>query len=171
MYPEKMVKEQMKRVVFGKTGETWKDSTKLVPFVVTFHPKLTFLGKKIKGLSKCLHIDLEVKAVFRPAPMVSFRSARKVKDYLVRTKLYPLVRNISLENVTKLYAKCVTILKVQISFSSTVTGETYKINHYFNCDGKCLVCLITCRTCKLQYTGQTCDAFQKRWNNCRCCAR
>ena len=34
-------------------------------------------------------------------------------------------------------------------FSSTVTGDTYKINHYFNCDSKCLFYLITCRTCKL----------------------
>ena len=121
-----MVKEQMKRVVFGKTGETWKDSTKLVPFVVTFHSKLTFLAKKIKGPSKCLHIDLEVKAVFRPAPMVSFRSARKVKDYLVRTKLYPLERNISLGNVTKLFAKCVTILKVQISFPAQLLVRRIK---------------------------------------------
>ena len=121
-----MVKEQMKRVVFGKTGETWKDSTKLVPFVVTFHSKLTFLAKKIKGPSKCLHIDLEVKAVFRPAPMVSFRSARKVKDYLVRTKLYPLERNVSLGNVTKLYAKCVTILKVQISFPAQLLVRRIK---------------------------------------------
>ena len=121
-----MVKEQMKRVVFGKTGETWKDSTKLVPFVVTFHSKLTFLAKKIKGPSKCLHIDLEVKALFRPAPMVSFRSARKVKDYLVRTKLYPLERNISLGNVTKLFAKCVTILKVQISFPAQLLVRRIK---------------------------------------------
>ena len=41
-YPEKMVKKQ------GKTGKTWKDSTKGVPFVVTFHSKLTLLAKKIK---------------------------------------------------------------------------------------------------------------------------
>ena len=50
-------------------------------------------------------------------------------------------------------------------FSSTATGETYKIKHYFKCDSKCLVYLITCRTCKLQYTGKTCDAFRKRWNS------
>ena len=87
-YPEKMVKEQIKRVVFGKTDKTQEDSTK--SFVVTFHPKLTFLAKKIKKLSKYLHLDLEVKAVFTPTPMVSFRSARKIKDYLVRAKLYPL---------------------------------------------------------------------------------
>ena len=40
-------------------------------------------------------------------------------------------------------------------FSSTVTGEIYKINHYFNCDSK--VYLITCHTCTLKY--------------CRCCAK
>ena len=40
-----------------------------------------------------------------------------------------------------------------------------------NCDSKCLAYLITCRTCELQCTSQTCDAFRKRWNNHRCCAR
>ena len=54
-------------------------------------------------------------------------------------------------------------------FSSTVTGETYKINHYFNCDSKCLVYLITCCAFELKYTGQTCNVFQKC--NYRCYAR
>ena len=51
-------------------------------FFVTFHPKLTSLAKKIKELSKYLHLDLdlEIKAVFTPTPMVSFCSARKIKD-------------------------------------------------------------------------------------------
>ena len=82
-YLEKMVKEQMKWVVFGKTDKTLEDSTKGVPFAVTFHSKLPFLARKIKELSKYLHINLEVKTVFTPTPMVSFRSARKIKDYLV----------------------------------------------------------------------------------------
>ena len=46
-----------------------------------------------------------------------------------------------------------------------------KYNHEFSCDRKCLVYLITCRTCKPQYTGQTCDAFWKCWTNYRCCDR
>ena len=79
----------MKRVVFGKTDKTREDSTKGVHFVVTFHPKLTFLAKKIKKLSKYLHIDLEVNTVFIPTPMISFCSARvlEIRDYLVRAKL------------------------------------------------------------------------------------
>ena len=35
-------------------------------------------------------MDEEVKKVFTPKPMVSFLSARKLRGYLVRAKLYPL---------------------------------------------------------------------------------
>ena len=34
-------------------------------------------------------MDKEVKRVFTPKPMISFRSARKLKSYLVRAKFYP----------------------------------------------------------------------------------
>ena len=36
----------------------------------------------------------EVKRVFTPCPMVSFRGARKLSSYLVRAKLYPLERSV-----------------------------------------------------------------------------
>ena len=36
----------------------------------------------------------DVKNVFTPPPMISFRSARKLSSYLVRAKLYPLERTI-----------------------------------------------------------------------------
>ena len=169
-YPEKMVKEQMKQVAFGKTDKTWEDSTKGALFVFTFHPNLSFLVI-INELPKCLHLDLEVKAVFTPTSMVSFRSARKIKDYIVRAKPYPLERYVGSRKCGK--SRCEVCNNTQSTnlFSSTVTGETYKINHYFNCDSKCLVYLIACRTCNLQYTVQTCDAFWKRWNNYTCCPR
>ena len=51
------------------------------------------------------------------------------------------------------------------TFTSTVTGETYIINHRFNCSEKCLVYLLTCNKCKTQDVGQTIDRFWSRWNN------
>ena len=41
----------------------------------------------------------------------------------------------------------------------------YKINHQFNCGDKCLIYLLTCKTCLKQYVGQTVDEFQYRCNN------
>ena len=46
------------------------------------------------------------------------------------------------------------------TFSSTVTGETFQINHELNCDSKCLIYLLKCKFCKKQYVGETTDAFQ-----------
>ena len=51
------------------------------------------------------------------------------------------------------------------TFTSSVTGETYKINHRLVCNNKCLVYLVTCNKCKKHCTGQTTDNFCGRWNN------
>ena len=151
-YPQKMVKEQMKGEVFGKTDKTRED---YVSFLLLYSIlNLRFLAKKIKELSKYLHRDLEAKAVFTPAPMVSFRSVRKIKDYLVRAKLHPLERNVDSRKCSQSRCEKCNIESTDL-FSSTVNGETYKINHHFNCDSKCLAYLIICRTFKLQYTGET----------------
>ena len=59
---------------------------------------------------------------------------------------------------------CLNVNETSI-FDGTVTGETYIINHKFNCNYKCLVYLLTCSCCKQQYVGQTVDEFLFRWNN------
>ena len=45
-------------------------------------------------------MDQEVKEVFTPKPMVSFRNVSKPSSYLVRAKLYPLVHlNVKVKGV------------------------------------------------------------------------
>ena len=83
----------------------------------------------------------EVRKSFSPGPMVSFPSARKLSSYLV----YNNVTGTSI-------------------FSSTVTGDTFKIDHSLNCDDKCLIYLVTCKQCNKQYTGETTDLFRNRCN-------
>ena len=48
------------------------------------------LGKLIIDLLPFVYSDGKVQNVFSPPPIVSYRSARKIKDYLVRSKLYPV---------------------------------------------------------------------------------
>ena len=50
------------------------------------------------------------------------------------------------------------------TFSSNVTGETYKINHKLNFDDNCLIYLLSCKCCGKQYVGETTDSFRYRWN-------
>ena len=50
------------------------------------------------------------------------------------------------------------------TFQSFV-DKVYKINHRFTCNDKCLVYLLLCKVCGMQYNGQTNDKFRQRWNN------
>ena len=94
----------------------------------------------------------ELRKTFSPGPMVSFQSARKLSSYLVLPKLYSLQRNIGSSKCGKQRCEvCDNVTDTSI-FSSTVTGDTFKINHKLkNCDDKFLIYLVTCKQCNKQY--------------------
>ena len=79
--------------------------------------------------------------------MISFRSSRKLSSYLVRARLYPTERVVgSFKCYKPRCLVCVNVTETN-TFSSTVTGKTYKINHKFDCDENYLVYLVTCKHC------------------------
>ena len=51
------------------------------------------------------------------------------------------------------------------TFTGTVTGESFKINHHLCCNDKYLIYLSTRNVRKKQYTGKTVDRVRLRWNN------
>ena len=107
----------------------------------------------------------EVKKVFSLRPMVSFRSARKLSSYLVWAKLYPVERKVgSCKCNCNRCQKCQSISETD-TFTCSNDGNTYKINHKFDSNEKCLIYLITRKKCFKQYVGQTVDTFRSRWNN------
>ena len=110
-------------------------------------------------------MDEEVKKVFYPGPMVSFPRARKVSSYLIRAKVYLLERTVGSFKCKK--SRCQVCLNVNETetFTSIVTKKTYKINHRFDCSDKCLICLLTCKKCLIQFVCKTVDEFRYRWNN------
>ena len=110
----------------------------------------------------------EVKKVFQPGSMVSFGSPRNLSSYLVSAKLYPMERNTgSCKCKGNRCQVCLNVSETE-TFTSTVTHTSYKINHSFDCNDKCLIYLLTCKTCLKQYVGSTTDCFRYRWNNYKC---
>ena len=164
-YPESVIDKEMKKVRFSEQGQKSKKVEKGVPFVVTYHPLLSKLSSIIHRNLYLLYMNQEVKNVFTPGPIVSYRSARKINSYLVRAKLYPLERKVGSEKCGK--SRCEVCLNIQETdtFTSTTTGKSFKINHKLNCDDNCLIYLLTCKCCGKQYVGETTDEFRLRWNN------
>ena len=128
--------EECKHNCFLKTKQTFtirrKQNFMKLQNVVTYHPGLKNINQIINKNLHLLYMDQEVKKVFTPKPMVSFRSARKLSSYLVRAKLYPLKRKVgSFECKGKRCQTCLNVNETD-SFDSSVTKEEYKINHCFD---------------------------------------
>ena len=85
----------------------------------------------------------------------------------MRAKLYPLERFVGSRQCEKRRCKVCTNVTELDAFSSTITGETFQINHELNCEDNCLIYLLKCKVFKKQYVGETTDAFWLRWNNCK----
>ena len=103
--------------------------------------------------------------MFSSAQFVSFRSTRKLKSYLVRSKIYPLKRKVSSGKCkSKRCLVCLNVSETNI-FQSFQNKKQYKINHQLNCKVKCLIYLLSGKVCGLQYVGSTTDKFRLNWNN------
>ena len=116
---------------------------------MTYHPKPKSMEKVILKFLELLYMDNEVKRVFTSRLLISFRSGRKLSSYLVRAKLYPTERTVASYKCSgKRCEICINVNETS-TFTSTVTGETYIINHRFDCNERCLVYLLTCNKCNL----------------------
>ena len=90
---------------------------------------------------------------------------------MVRALLYPLNRTVRSFKCKKPCCEmCVNVINTD-TFTTSVTEESFKINHVFNCDDKCLLYILICNHCKKQYVGQTVDNFRLRWKNYKCSCR
>ena len=106
-----------------------------------------------------------LKAVLPKPPRVAFRNPKTFRDKLIRSKVKENEEE-ERGNFPFGHSNCeiCKILEPGKELKSTVTGEVFKINFYFDCNSRCLVYLLTCRICKKQYTGSTITRFRERFN-------
>ena len=136
----------MKNINFADSRIKIKSDTG-VPFVVTYHPRLKAVGKIIHEILHLLYMNDEIKDTFTPSPIVFFIISQKLGSYLVRAKLYPLERTVGSWKCNKEQFKTFENVENSDTFRSSITSETFKINHWLICDDKYQVYLFTCKTC------------------------
>ena len=113
----------------------------------TYNRNFKNLSFLIRKNLQFLYADLESKRVF--TPFVSFRSARNLKSFLVRSKVYPPERKLgSAKCNDKRCQVCLSIKETDTS-GSFQTKQKYKINHHLNYNDKCLIYLLSCKVCGL----------------------
>ena len=136
-----------------------------IPVVVMYHPLLKYLSAIIDKNLSILYMDKDMKKIFTPQPVVSFRSARKLNSYLVRAKLYPLEKTVGSHKFKSKQCQVCNNITEGSSFTCSNDQTNFTINHRFDCNRRCLIYLITCKGCLKEYVGQIVNEFRHRWKN------
>ena len=93
--------------------------------------------------------------------MVCFRRAKNLKDNLVRSKLRGEEETVlGMFKCGKKKCKICDNVVTGDGFKSYVEGRSFRINRRFDCDSEGVVYLISCKSCGLQYEGNTITAFR-----------
>ena len=122
-YPEWLIDKAVEKLKFPCTSRKRDTKMKGIPLVITYHPLLKDFASVIRKHLYILYLSKEVKEIFTPGPMVSFRGARKLGSYLVRAKLYPIERSVgSFKCNGKRCQVCLNVTETK-TFSSTVTKK------------------------------------------------
>ena len=106
----------------------WLRHLKRVLSVVTYHPLLKSLCQIIYDNFYLLYTTDELKGLFTPGSMVSFRCSGTLSTYLVRAKC----------NRCRI---CKNVNQTD-TFTSTFTEKPYRINHEYSFADKCLIFLL-----------------------------
>ena len=164
-YLENITENEMPNFKFPSCNKVQRKKCKAIPFVDTYHTILKQLEEILHRNKNLLNMNAEVKQTFTPVIMVSYRNSRKLSSYLVRAKLYPINRIVGSKGCSKKQCEvCVSVYETN-TFSSTVTGETFKVNLKLNYDDKYLIYLFTCDCCGRQYAWETTGEFRFRLIN------
>ena len=131
-----------------------KDQDDSITLVLTFHLVLNIVFDVLKKAHWYVQKSPVLKAVLPKPPRVAFCNPKTLCDKLVHSKL-KLTDNAERGNFpcNRGNSEICNILKPGKEFKSTVTGKIYKMNFHFDFSSLCVVCLITCKVCKKQYTG------------------
>lgn len=105
-YKENFVRDQIHRarvlerekLLAPRQGST---TSKILPFVVTYHPGLPNIGRILRELHPLLHISNRCKQAIQDLPTMAFRRPKSLRDYLLRAKLRPLDREIEVTRGTR----------------------------------------------------------------------
>ena len=73
-YPEELIENEMRKVKFCKEGIKKAEGVKGIPFAITYHPQLKYLGGIINQNIYLLNMKEETRKIFVPGSMVSVES-------------------------------------------------------------------------------------------------
>ena len=108
-YPHRLVNREMGKVKHKPNSKSWAyNKIDGVPLATTYHCALNAFGQIIRKHLHLLYMNEELTKKVHPSSHSFILWSKKMSNYLVRAKLYPLETNLG--SFKCLHTRCVSIL-------------------------------------------------------------
>ena len=182
-YPEQLVEfsrlkalrqDRKKLLDPGRNNKsTQNPPPNIVPLVLTHHPSNFQVRKLVMDNWGLLQYSDLCKKALPEEPLFATRRATNLKDQLIRSRLpQPLPtqpgRQVDRPPNTCRIKNCIVcpeLFSDNFKITSTVTNKTYNIPRFLQCTTRNVIYLLTCSVCKIQYVGETKNAFRRRFGD------
>ena len=144
-----------------------KKKTDRVPLVTTYNPAFNKISNIIKQHSHLLEDNDHLENVFPSSPILAFRRPRNLRDLVVNAKLRPLAES-EQPGCTKCNAGRSSVcpfISESTKFTSTSTGNLFRITTHIDCKSSWIAYLITCKKCHFQYVGKSINQLYTRFTS------
>lgn len=144
----------------------------MIPFITTYNPDFTSHKKIVEEDWELLPRSSTTKDLSEHGILFGYRRPKNLRDILVRAKVRPATGIADQKTKPKMkdIRKCnnikcryCPIINKSGTITSTYTGTTYYTMKNVTCRSPNLIYCITCKTCKMQYVGQTKNTLMKRF--------
>ena len=133
---------------------------------ITYHPVLRETRNILENVHLLLTPDGKHRDVFQEIPLVGFRNAKSLKDFLVRAKLPKETVTFGCFKCNKCNCQICNLLEESTSFTDKAKSREFKIRQGpLNCNSVNIVYLIQCNVCGKQNCGSTITKCRTRINN------
>ena len=131
--------------------------------VLTYHPAFNCIHEILRNAH--VYKSARLAIILKSPSQVAFRSAKTLKDRLVRSKLRneSEIETGTFKGNSKRCEVC-NYIEPGSKFKIFVTQKSYKIIFRFDCNSSHVIYLISCKIRGHQYTGTTVAHFRERFN-------
>ena len=138
-------------------------------FVSTFHPRMPNIQQLHNKHKHILQSSDLMSSVLPSQPLVSHKRTATIGNLCISTKspspTVPSTRPFGTHPCNSKRCLLNLHLITSSSITSSSTNSSFPILHHISCNTTNIIYVITCKHCRIQYTGQTCNSLRTRFNN------
>ena len=163
-YPTKIVEEAIKNARSISREQLIQPKEKqektMIPFVVTFNPRNPPIKSILMNNKHILQNAPNLQHLANKNITVAYRKARSLRDILVRADISEHKKDTG----SKACGHCASCkhMKPSTSIRSFKNKKEYRIQEDLNCQNHNAIYVIQCKTCGMQYVGQTSNTVNER---------